>query len=372
MPQPGGGAPVTAQLLLTADALYDAGRYEEAASAYQQALTAGADEAAARYGLAISAAAQGLMAEAAAQYRAVLQLQPGHANAAYQLGLLAERGGDVAQALRWYRQCLVWQPEHYQAQRGITRLSDNAQPAVAATSTHAPGQPAPAHTAAPPAPPAAPPPQHTNPDPSPRRTLAEELASNGFNVDTIHHGDLLSARHGRLLRSYLGWFIAPALVFAVAYLPQPLVNQAGSSAVASAALAQLQLVARSLSWPLLTCVVGLALLSWLTTIHWVYERRIDVLTGILRRRQQSLWLYEISRAPRYQQSLLQQLTGTGTIIIDSEALPTRLGLSTGQAKMGSLRLHSLAPINEVKQLTEILKTRQLFERRAMLDRFIGR
>jgi tetratricopeptide (TPR) repeat protein len=333
-------------LLQAADGHFDAGRYAEAAEAYQLALDAGANEAAARYGLAISAAALGRTSDATREFRAVLLLDPGHANAAYQLGVLAEMRSQPQEALRWYRQAAIWNPRHANAQRAIARLDTAVPSAPPLSPGPEPAQPAAAGPA--PVPPAS---------KAPVRTLAEELGSKEFDPTLIPHGELLSTRHGRLLRSYAGWLTAPLLVYIVTLVPQPLIDEM-PSASAEWVVTEVKRVAQSLALPLLSCVVGLALLSWVTTIYWVYERRIDVLQGIFRRRQRTLWLYEVAQAPRYQQSLLQVLTGTGTIVLESHALPARLGIAPGQMKIGALHLRSLAPINEVK-------------RRSMLDRFIG-
>jgi hypothetical protein len=129
------------------------------------------------------------------------------------------------------------------------------------------------------------------------------------------------------------------------------------------------------AWPpILLVLAAWIALRWWTTRYTVYERRVEVRAGVLFRRQRGIWLYDVDRPVYSESNPWQSLTGTGTIVIESEKLPARsLGFFFQYQRAGSwgdLRLTGFGTRSKVEEYTSYLTHQILRTRRAMKDRFV--
>lgn len=116
-----------------------------------------------------------------------------------------------------------------------------------------------------------------------------------------------------------------------------------------------------LTWAFaLLLVIGLimmvdAVLSAIYTRYTIYERRIDLATGVISRRQNPIWLYDITSI-EFRQTPLLTLTFTASIEVNWDA-------SEGTPR--HQRIIGVAGKEAMRQYAEKLQTGALRERRAM-------
>lgn len=119
-------------------ALYRAGRFAEAETAFSAVYEAAPDQLGALYWRARSRAAQEHWADAAADYRAVLDQKPDSTPSRLGLAAALEQTGQPAEALALYQAVLAAEPQHAQAAEGAARAkvlvaaAGPARPAAAA------------------------------------------------------------------------------------------------------------------------------------------------------------------------------------------------------------------------------------------------
>lgn len=103
--------------LLEGRRAFDAGRYEDAAAAFQKAVEADPRSARARINLATALGQQGAVPEALAQLEQAIALQPDNPTARFNLAVLLERQGRTEEAVTQWRQVVELAPEDAQARR---------------------------------------------------------------------------------------------------------------------------------------------------------------------------------------------------------------------------------------------------------------
>jgi membrane protein YdbS with pleckstrin-like domain len=198
--------------------------------------------------------------------------------------------------------------------------------------------------------------------PSPRRkpSLAQDLDSDvPVDADRLP-GNLIRRGHRRLLshkRLYIG---AIALLVAIAAAKTNSAASAayGSPAPLSAALRGSQLASLGLA---VCCILG-AFLSQALTHYEVYERRVDISRGVLFRKRQMVWLYDVLDIELFQTPILM-LSGTGTLIfqLDHQApsplLPRR--------KSSLPQLRAFGSLSQLRDLQKELLAAAEVERRSM-------
>ncbi|MEV7627706.1 PH domain-containing protein [Actinoplanes sp. NPDC089786] len=148
----------------------------------------------------------------------------------------------------------------------------------------------------------------------------------------------------------------------------------GSDAQHGMWLGQLQRLAWA-AWPsALLLGMTYAWLRWWTTRYTVYERRVEVQAGVLFRVQRGIWLYDVERPVYLTSDPWQTLTGTATVVIESERLPARsLGFFFQYQKAGTwgqLKLAGFGVRGQADEAVAYLTRQILRERRALKDRFV--
>ena len=103
--------------LLEGRRAFDAGRYEDAAAAFQKAVEAAPRSARARINLATALGQQGAVPEALTQLEQAIALQPDNPTAHFNLAVLLERQGRTGEAVTRWRQVVELAPEDVQARR---------------------------------------------------------------------------------------------------------------------------------------------------------------------------------------------------------------------------------------------------------------
>jgi membrane protein YdbS with pleckstrin-like domain len=203
--------------------------------------------------------------------------------------------------------------------------------------------------------------------PGPRRkpTLAQELDSEAPVDAGRLPGKLIWRGHRRLLshkRLYIGVLSLLAAIAAA---------RAHSAISASqGALAPAEAVLRgSQDAYLILAIVGIlgAILSQALTHYTVYERRVDISRGVLFRKHQMIWLYEVLDIELVQSPLLM-LAGTGTLILQTSLPPKRTPVPGGKSSMPQLR--AFGPISRLRRLQKELQAASEVERRSMKKNWI--
>lgn len=129
------------------------------------------------------------------------------------------------------------------------------------------------------------------------------------------------------------------------------------------------------AWPpAILLSVTWAALRWWTTRYTIYERRVEVQAGVLFRVHRGLWLYDVERPVYLTSDPWQTVTGTATVVIESDRLPARsLGFYFQYQKAGTwgqLKLSGFGVRGEPDRAVAYLTRQILRERRALKDRFV--
>ncbi len=192
-----------------------------------------------------------------------------------------------------------------------------------------------------------------NETPSADATLARRIERAGADElsgpDRLIAGDLLLEGHPRL-RSFsilfvLSWVAAAAPIYFILFVLTDENYYDGEK----------PLFFISLPWLLIT---GWLLLSSRVTKYWVHERRIDFQSGVLFRKRNSLWLYQIediwlTRSP------FNLITADSSVQLRSgnQASPGR--------KPGQFRVTGIGNSKKMQEFFEELRDSAIVERRAM-------
>lgn len=107
---------------------FQAGRYAEAAAAYETLVAAKPDDAGLRTSLAGALGALGRIDEAAAQLDVALRLDPVNVEAHHNRGVIHERRGDTQAAIGEYREALRYNPGYGPAREALARLGGAVAP----------------------------------------------------------------------------------------------------------------------------------------------------------------------------------------------------------------------------------------------------
>jgi tetratricopeptide (TPR) repeat protein len=107
---------------------FQAGRFAEAAAAYERLVQARPDDAALRTSLAGALGALGRIDDAAAQLDVALRLDPVNVEAHHNRGVIHERRGDTAAAIAEYRTALRYDATYEPARGALTRLGAAGAP----------------------------------------------------------------------------------------------------------------------------------------------------------------------------------------------------------------------------------------------------
>jgi hypothetical protein len=113
-------------------------------------------------------------------------------------------------------------------------------------------------------------------------------------------------------------------------------------------------------------IVG-AMLSQALTHYTVYERRIDISRGVLFRKRQMLWLYDVVDVELVQSPLLM-LAGTGTLILQTDRPANPSLMRRGNSSPPQLR--AFGPISRLRSLQKELLATIEVERRSMKKMWI--
>jgi tetratricopeptide (TPR) repeat protein len=345
----------------TASAAFGEGLFHSAQEKLAQCVAERPDHVPSRYGLAMALARLGRDPDATQQLRAVLEREPGHDRARMALAGLLERNGDRDGAFQQYDRIASADPTNQVAREGAARTyraPTRLGGAAAAAPAPLPPQPRPVRT------------EDTSPIPVVRkRTLADDLDTNnpGFVPQTRFAGELCYIGGRRLLSHGGVWAggLLLLLVPVVGSIGSAVLSQSGVAAAASALTvvrdAQVALAVLG------AAMVVLAVASWVLTTYRVYERRIDISHGALRRTERAIWLYDVGELRRRQTPLLM-IAGSSAIVLTLDGPPEPGRFSQMSHKppeltgFGSYRFQSA--------LLEELQGRVLTERRTMKKQFI--
>lgn len=346
------GASGVAELMAAGKAALAEQRYADALRAFESVVASSPESPDGHYGAGVALLALERLDEARARLLAALERDPAHAQARYHLGLLAEDSGDPAEAERCYRAALAIDARHQLARRQLERLLARADAsgaaADAARSTTASERPRSDGT---------------------RRTMADDL-------DAAAAVDPVAATRGRLLvdgrrrvSSYGGRWLCVALAAAGAPVVTTAVERMAPLVPAGGLVGVLPAILPAVAALLLVSI----LLSAALTRYRIYERRIDFHTGVLFRRQSTLWLYDVTDVD-LERGLLLLLAGTGAIALQSEArkVPrSKLRRALGEiSDDGPDRIVGIASAERMQAYADHLRALVLHERRKMKERFI--
>jgi membrane protein YdbS with pleckstrin-like domain len=292
---------------------------------------------------------------ALALLQACYRHDPGHFGTLYGLGMCYSKLEDRSRARHWLAAAQAIEPRHPGVARAIKALDQ------------APHQPAKQHhlaTGSPRAPQAEPSGQGAVPGPRRPLTLAQDLDGDEPIDAARLPGELIWRGHRRLLshkRLYIGVF---ALIAAVAMKAHPVIPASyGGPTPPGVALRGPQFAFLGLA------TVGLigAMLNQALTHYEVYERRIDISQGVLFRKRQMIWLYEIVDIQLVQSPLLM-FAGTGTLIFQTSPEP-KLSL-TRRKKPSPPQLQAFGSISRLREMQQELLATIEVERRAMKKNWI--
>ncbi|ABK17303.1 tetratricopeptide repeat protein [Syntrophobacter fumaroxidans] len=105
--------------VLTGRRAYGAGRFEEAAEAFQRAVDANPDDVGARINLAAALAGLQKVREAMEQLQEAIRLSPQNSTAHFNLGLLRSHMGEYAESIKHFRIALEARPNDHQAHAAL-------------------------------------------------------------------------------------------------------------------------------------------------------------------------------------------------------------------------------------------------------------
>lgn len=307
-------------------------------------------------------------AESLARYRAgdvttALELltachrhDPGHFGTLYGLGVCYSRLGDCSRARHWLAAAQAIDPRHPGVAEAIKALD------------HAVPQPAVQHhliTNTPRVSQAEPRPQNAMPGPRRKPSLAHELDGDAPVDAGCLPGKLIRRGHRRLLshkRLYIG-IIALLAAIAAAKARSAISASRGAPAPAAAVLTGSGYAYLVLA---ILGIVG-AMLSQALTHYAVYERRVDISHGVLFRKHQMIWLYDVLDIELVQSPLLM-LAGTGTLILQTDRPPKPSWVPPRKSSMPQLR--AFGPISRLRKMQQELLAMVEVERRSMKKNWI--
>jgi predicted AlkP superfamily phosphohydrolase/phosphomutase/Flp pilus assembly protein TadD len=113
--------------------LFEQGRYEEAAKAYEKLVAADPDDGAARASLAGALGALGRYDEALVQLAEAIRIEPLNPEAYHNRGVIFERKEDKDAAIREYRTALRYSPQYEPSRQALLRLGATDTPSAPAT-----------------------------------------------------------------------------------------------------------------------------------------------------------------------------------------------------------------------------------------------
>jgi hypothetical protein len=277
-----------------------------------------------------------------------------HFGTLYGLGMCYARIGDRDEARHWLLAAHQIDAQHAGVAQAIAALG-RAQ-------ATAPGQPAPIGPVRAPA---------GSPSPAsaygPRRkpSLAHELDGDA-PIDANHlPGKLLLRGHRRLLshKRLLIGLLALSTAFVAARDRSEIPPSDAASMAARSGLQGLLVVSLILA---ILCILG-AVLSQALTHYEVYERRVDITRGVLFRKRQLIWLYDILDIELFQTPMLM-LAGTGTLILQPGNQPPPP--LWPRLKSGLPQLRAFGSLSRLQDLQRELLATAEAERRAMKKNWI--
>lgn len=293
--------------------LIDKGHVTQAAKLLDEALLRDPKSAEVRFLLGVVHFKKGEWSTAERMFRDAVALSNRHVLAHYYLGLTLERQHRIEDARLEYQFALTIQPNFALAKEKLTTREATVEP---------PGL-------------------KQKIDATERPVFGDREEGRGYKGDLLFSGK-------RRMRSFSGLFLlqGAALILAIVFW---FVAETGSHD------------ARQLSAPL-TVLFGLIFVllfimlyfNSVTTHYWIYERRIDIKTGLFWSKEHSIWTYEIEDTA-LNRSLPNRITGDATVTIE-----TAMGRKAGYEKITGLGDHIF-----MKQLWEELRDAALVERRAM-------
>lgn len=300
--------------------------------------------------------------EAEATYRRLLN-SPAAAQAQYGLGLISTVRGAHEEALRWLQQSFQTHPTastaHHLARcyRTLGRTGEAAQAEAAEARLIARTR----ATAANAAPTAA---------GESERTVAAEITA---GLAPTRGAALTPNRFQvQLIRSQLAPLRPVAAVALIWALLQWLATTHLLDSTSATTVATVAHALGLVLLPLAAVGAVYAVVSARTTRYTVTNHRLEILSGVLGRRQQVLWLWQFNPDVEFRQNLTQTLLNTGEIILQpAPPLLLPAAVPTGNTNGHTVSLIGLGTAAQMRDLAETLRPLALRERREMVANFIG-
>ncbi len=257
--------------------------------------------------------------ESAAKYfRKAISLNVDDHFSNYYLGLVHEQNNNIKEALKHYRIALLINPNFSEALEKINKIAPKEAQDLGETSPN-------------------------------DRSLAKTIQENGtFDSKKKIAGDLLISKHPRL-RSLIGWFLSIMLIglFFISEIPERRFFHYFDEG-SLVALAIYFIIALIITF-----------IKSRTTKYSIYQRRIDLKTGILFRKEISIWLYQIQEVS-LKRGPLNILTSDAKVCIRATLMEQLI-----RAKPGQYVIKGLGNYKQMKQFYQELRDASLVERREM-------
>lgn len=345
------------ETIRTAAEMMTTGRVTEAEQTLRRLIEQLPDSVPARYSLGMLRLKRGDTAEAVSLLESAVLREPSHVRSLLGLGQAQLRAGDRDSARHCLVEVLRLHPEHRIARAELAAL-DHAE---AATRPTIPRGTASGAAAGPQAGPSA------SPTGVPSAPAGPPTVSGMLeNLDTFDEEGLRGAileRYRRRLSSHVTLFLG-VLLAAAAALPGLAANAAHLDPEAQQTLNNSAHTLAILIAAAGVALVGYAVLSSLTTRYAFRERAVDLTSGVVFRKQRTVWLWDVVEVDVVRNPVLL-LTGTASLVLFSGSITspvlgrkprTRLIGFTSASRMAALRVD--------------LQTRALHERRAMKKQWI--
>lgn len=267
----------------------------------------------ARFGLGLSQFRLKAFARSQATFSALTTAEPNHYLGWYYLGLSQERLGDHAEAIKAFRRSLTINPSFAKAAEKLSALQSDRPES----------------------------------DPASRvpvaKAIDQGLGDAASSLGRLSPGELRIDTHRRV-SSFTGmWSLLFLSVLWCGYLYWQDAGLQSEIFLISVAVVVL-------------LFLGLSMRSR-ATVYRIYEGRIDVQKGVLFRKSDTVWMYDIEDV-QYKQSPLESLTRNATITVD-----TARGATAGKPERITLR--GIDNASAVRELWEWIRDRAVVERRAM-------
>jgi len=325
--------------------LLEAGQIEQAEAVLQEILRTAPTDVKATFLLGVCHFRRKQLVAAEDLFRRVIGIDERHSRAWYYLGLAHERQARPTEAREAYRRALDLDPAFNEARAKLGQPQNLAGDTVAARAegtapAQGPGSPMQARAAAPP------PASH-----APTFVQPEGGADPGMDA-ARYAGELLLSRFRRM-RSFSGHWLLTMLAF-VAFV---LVTVLGVAEDFEGDLPEAFVIA---ALAFLALAVSLWARSRATRFD-VYERRIEFKTGLLFRKQVSVWVYQIEDA-WLRRGPCNLITGDATVILRASGLESH---SARPSQAGTFRISGLGDYSAMDAFWREVRDAALVERRQM-------